>query len=76
MNTNHHQAVKILATDFKAIAFAKDSVIEAYEWKNPTGKPFLIAVQWHPERLDSLNPLSYKIGEKFVEEVKQYAKKK
>jgi putative glutamine amidotransferase len=70
VNTNHHQAVDRLADVFKTTAISdKDSVIEAYEWKEPEGKQFLIAVQWHPERLPYNNPLSYAIANTFIDEV-------
>jgi putative glutamine amidotransferase len=71
VNSFHHQAVERLAKDLKGVAFAEDGVIEAYEWKNPNGKPFLIAVQWHPERLASNDPVAFTLGKKFIEEVLQ-----
>ncbi|MBI9038968.1 MAG: gamma-glutamyl-gamma-aminobutyrate hydrolase family protein [Bacteroidales bacterium] len=71
-NSNHHQAVNELADCFVASAFTHDSLIEAIEWKKPEGKSFLIAVQWHPERLSSDNTLSYPIAERFLEEAKKY----
>ncbi len=74
VNSNHHQAVDKLADDFIATAYSKDGIIEAYEWKDKTKKPFLIAVQWHPERLDSSNPLSYKIGKRYIDEVIKFYK--
>lgn len=64
VNTNHHQAVDVLASCFTATAFANDGIIEAYEWKHKAGKPFLLAVQWHPERLT--NAASLKIRNYFV----------
>lgn len=73
VNTNHHQAVTYLPNEFTPVAFAlEDQIIEAYEWRDPENKSFLIAVQWHPERLGLDNPLSKNIGEKFIEEVKKY----
>jgi putative glutamine amidotransferase len=45
--TSHHQAVRKPASAFRPVASAHDGVIEAIE--NPE-KPFLIGVQWHPER--------------------------
>lgn len=71
VNSSHHQAVEHLAKDLKGVAFAEDGVIEAYEWENPDGKPFLIAVQWHPERLNSNDPVAFILGKKFIEEVLQ-----
>jgi putative glutamine amidotransferase len=47
-NSSHHQAVDRLAEGLRAVAWAEDGVIEAAEG---TGQPFLLAIQWHPERL-------------------------
>lgn len=69
VNSNHHQGVDRLADDFAASAFSQDGLIEAYEWANPSGKPFMLAVQWHPERLGNANKLSYSIGKNFIDEV-------
>lgn len=72
VNTNHHQAVGMISSNFKISARSKDGLIEAYEWKDRKGKPFLIAVQWHPERMAKDSPLSYPIGKKFIEESKRF----
>lgn len=47
VNSFHHQAVKDLAPDFTATAWAPDGVVEAIEHSN--GK--ILGVQWHPENL-------------------------
>lgn len=73
VNSNHHQAIDNLADELIAVAYSNDSLVEAIEWKNPTGKAFLIGVQWHPERMDSKNPASVKIGDKFIEACKLYS---
>lgn len=52
VNSLHHQAVKKLASNFKAMAYAEDKIIESryllddYQW--------LRAYQWHPEMIDSI----------------------
>lgn len=52
INSAHHQAVADVAPDLQIAARAPDGTIEALEWKDPSGKPFLMAVQWHPERME------------------------
>lgn len=72
VNTYHHQAVDKLARVFKITARSNDGLIEAYEWKRPKNKPFLLAVQFHPEKLDKSNPLAVPIAELFVSEAKKH----
>ena len=48
VNSTHHQAIKDLAEGFRVVARAPDGVIEAIESK---GNGYLVAVQWHPEKL-------------------------
>ncbi len=50
VNSNHHQAIDRLADNFVASAYSEDDIIEAIENKN-LNDHFVIAVQWHPERL-------------------------
>lgn len=68
-NSNHHQAVDRLSDSLVVAAYTKDGLIEAYEWKNPAGKPFMMAVQWHPERMQQDNPLSGNIAREFLKKV-------
>jgi putative glutamine amidotransferase len=72
VNSNHHQAVDRLADSLIVTARTRDGLIEAYEWEKPDSKPFMLAVQWHPERLDTANPMSLPIGRYFIEETKKY----
>ena len=46
VNSRHHQAIKTLATGFRASATAPDGVVEAIE--DPSAA-FCVGVQWHPE---------------------------
>jgi putative glutamine amidotransferase len=73
INTNHHQCVDKLAPHFRVSAKSDDGVIEGYEWKNPKGKPFLLAVQWHPERLERNSPFSQPILKAFIEKAEIYS---
>lgn len=47
VTSTHHQAVKDLGMGLKVSATAHDGIIEAFEMP---GYPFLIGVQWHPEK--------------------------
>jgi putative glutamine amidotransferase len=51
VNSLHHQAVKDVAPPLRATGTSDDGVIEALE---STDRRFLIAVQWHPEEIDSI----------------------
>jgi putative glutamine amidotransferase len=54
VNSSHHQAVRELGAGLIGFAFSPDKLIEAFYGE---GYPFLVGVQWHPERLmdDSLS---------------------
>lgn len=70
-NSSHHQAIDRLAKGLTSSARTTDSLIEAAEWADPKGKPFLVSVQWHPERMDISNPLSGDIGRRFLRECRE-----
>lgn len=72
VTTNHHQAVKRLSDAFRVMATANDGIVESIGWKDPNKKPYLMAVQWHPERMDSTNKLSRPLAEKFLSEARKY----
>ena len=48
VNSLHHQGVKDLSPQLKAVAWAPDGLIEAFEKPD---HPFGLCVQWHPEIL-------------------------
>jgi len=48
VNSFHHQAVKDIASGFKATAWVDDGLVEAIEWEGPE---YILGVQWHPERM-------------------------
>jgi len=58
VNSTHHQAVAQVAPPFRAAAVGEDGVVEALELKPETSDwlPFLISVQFHPERLVNTHP--------------------
>jgi len=71
VNSAHHQAVDQLAKDLAIIARAEEPIAEALEWKDPTNKPWLLLVQWHPERIpDQQNSFASNIREAFIKNCK------
>jgi putative glutamine amidotransferase len=54
----HHQAVDRPGTGLCVASTSADGIVEAIEWANPESNPWLVAVQWHPERMSLDEPLS------------------
>lgn len=74
INSAHHQCVDKLAPIFAPSAKSPDGIIEAFEWGDATlgGKPFLLAVQWHPERMEYSEPMSIPVAQHFMSEVEAF----
>lgn len=70
VNSNHHQAIGMLAPSLKASAKSADGIVEGIEWKDKKDN-WLMGVQWHPERLASNPQASSALSEKFISEVKK-----
>lgn len=72
VNSAHHQAIDTLGEGLMSNCHAADGTTEGIEWLDKTDKPFLLAVQWHPERMEHKenNPLSQKLKERFLEAVR------
>lgn len=49
VNSAHHQAVDRIGAGLKPAAWSEDGVVEALE--ETDGRPFVLAVQWHPEEI-------------------------
>ena len=64
VNSSHHQAVGKVGKNLKAIAWAKDGVIEGIQ--DTRKNRFLLGVQWHPELSVGHDRLSREIFELFV----------
>jgi len=81
INSAHHQAIDKLGEGLVVNARSIDGVVEGAEWKDPSGKPFLLAIQWHPERMFRFqlenSPPAKAVRARFIEEIeKSIAKKK
>ncbi|MFP6752747.1 MAG: gamma-glutamyl-gamma-aminobutyrate hydrolase family protein, partial [Pirellulaceae bacterium] len=62
-NSDHHQAIRKIAPGLSAVAEAPDGVIEAVEMPS---HPWLVAVQWHPERTAAEDPIQQRLFDQFV----------
>jgi putative glutamine amidotransferase len=63
VNSLHHQGVREVAAELRAVAHAPDGVVEGLELP---GHPFGLAVQWHPECIPD-QPASRRLFQAFVE---------
>jgi putative glutamine amidotransferase len=75
INSAHHQAIdsSAIGENLQVNAVAEDdTVIEGIEFKNKTGKAFLLGVQWHPERIKNKDehPFSKNIKQRFLTEIR------
>ncbi|HUD84484.1 MAG TPA: gamma-glutamyl-gamma-aminobutyrate hydrolase family protein [Candidatus Saccharimonadales bacterium] len=67
VNSTHHQAIGQLAEPLRAVATSSDGIIEAVELKDAGGSPFLLAVQFHPERLIDKNKVFLQLFSSFID---------
>jgi len=79
VNSAHHQVIGKLGEGLIANSYSEDGVIEGIEWKENSEKSFMLAVQWHPERMDKSDiinsPLSKNIRDHFISVVKSNLRK-
>lgn len=70
VNTSHHQSVDQVAELLQVTAWSSDGVVEGLELKESAATllPFLLAVQFHPERLFKQHRAHRKIFERFVQQ--------
>lgn len=80
VNSAHHQGIhpanlgnNIMVS---ATSDTSDEIIEGIEFKDKTGKGFMLCVQWHPERMPEKesNPLSQQIKTQFLQAVRNHTK--
>jgi len=71
VNSTHHQAVDAVGRGLCVAARSDDGIIEALEWEKPGGKPFVMLVQWHPEKMNEGSaPFSGKLIERLALEAR------
>jgi putative glutamine amidotransferase len=72
VNSSHHQAVLDPAEPLAAVARTRDGIVEAMEWQPAAARqmPFLLSVQFHPERLAGRHAEHRAIFSTFVEACK------
>jgi putative glutamine amidotransferase len=71
VNSAHHQSTDRVGNGLVTNAISPDGIVEGMEREDKEGKPFLLLVQWHPERMtDQENPYSQRIKESFLEAVR------
>jgi len=76
VNSAHHQAIGLLGEGLRINCRAEDGTIEGIEWAEPAGRSFLLAVQWHPERMyvhGFADAFLYRsVRDKFIKEIKRH----
>jgi putative glutamine amidotransferase len=65
VNSSHHQSVLEPGRDLRVVARSEDQVIEAVEWTG--GGPWVVGVQWHPERIADKDPLARDLFRTLIE---------
>lgn len=68
----HHQAIDRVGDELRVTAFNEDGTIEGIE---STRRPWMIGVQWHPERTPE-DPNTVQLFEAFIEAARGYRKEK
>ena len=65
VNSSHHQAIKRTGKNLRAVAWAKDGIIECVQ--DTRRSRFVLGVQWHPEVTADSDDVSREIFELFVQ---------
>ncbi len=72
ITSSHHQGIDRLGEGLLISAKADDGIIEAIEWADKNSKPFMLGIQWHPERMkDKENPFTNSILMRFKKETEK-----
>ena len=71
VNSWHHQGLNLIADNIRVLARSYDDLPEAVIMKKKI-HPYMIAVQFHPERLGNQNIISKTIKNSFYRAIKQH----
>ncbi len=67
VNSAHHQSMDIAGHGLVVNAMSSEGIVEGLELKEKEGSPYLLLVQWHPERMtDQHSPFSKNIRDSFI----------
>ncbi|HUA08523.1 MAG TPA: gamma-glutamyl-gamma-aminobutyrate hydrolase family protein [Candidatus Acidoferrales bacterium] len=69
VSSSHHQGIAMLGKGLQVAAKHADGTIEAVEWIRPMRRPWLAAVQWHPERMGLDEPFAGALWRGFLQAV-------
>ncbi|MCX2576215.1 gamma-glutamyl-gamma-aminobutyrate hydrolase family protein [Pedobacter sandarakinus] len=73
VNSNHHQSTDRVGKGLVVSAISVDGIAEAMERLHATKLPFLLFVQWHPERLkDVQSPFAQNIYSAFIQAAQKW----
>lgn len=76
VTSNHHQAINRLAEPLTICAYSSDSLPEAITWKDQNQNGFMLAVQWHPERMKPQHFFSDPIALEFIRAAQTFQSQK
>lgn len=75
VNSAHHQSISQLGKNLMPNCIAEDGTIEGIEWTDKKQHPFLLGVQWHPERMYQFqladSPTTKNIRNSFIAAIKK-----
>ncbi len=71
VNSAHHQSIEKAGENLVVNATSSDGIVEGLARKKKVGAPFLLLVQWHPERMaDQTSPFSKNIRDSFIDSIR------
>ena len=73
VNSSHHQAADRIGSGLKVTARAEDGTVEALENNESHG---IVAVQWHPERINFDSPFSHGVLDLFRSKIENAASRR